>query len=215
MTASGRDGASSSRSRSQRRDSASGAIGSKVLAITSGWCCQRRRSYVRTSQRVTHSGSHPLINREEIHTMSALVGALRPIPFPQKTALRSNPAAQAFTLMRITFTVAPIVFGLDKFANVLTDDWTLYLSSQFNDVIPWSAATDMHIVGVVEIVAGLVVAVAPRFGGLLVAAWLGGIIVNLLLVGGYGDIAMRDFGLLLGALALSRLASAFAPPLRR
>jgi hypothetical protein len=147
--------------------------------------------------------------------MSALVGALRPVPFPQKTALRSNPAVQAFTLMRITFTVAPIVFGLDKFANVLTDDWTRYLSTQFNDVIPWSAATDMHIVGVVEIAAGLVVAVAPRFGGMLVAAWLGGIIVNLLLVGGYGDIAMRDFGLLLGALALSRLASAFAPPLRR
>ena len=67
----------------------------------------------------------------------------------------------------------------------------------------------MHVVGVVEIVAGLVVAVSPRFGGLLVAAWLGGIIVNLLLVGGYGDIALRDFGLLLGALTLSRLASAF------
>ena len=66
----------------------------------------------------------------------------------------------------------------------------------------------MHIVGVVEIAAGLVVAVAPRFGGLLVAAWLGGIIVNLLLVGGYGDIALRDFGLLLGALTLARLASA-------
>ena len=67
----------------------------------------------------------------------------------------------------------------------------------------------MHIVGVVEIAAGLVVAVAPRFGGLLVAAWLGGIIVNLLIVGGYGDIALRDFGLLLGALALARLATAF------
>jgi hypothetical protein len=66
----------------------------------------------------------------------------------------------------------------------------------------------MHIVGVVEIVAGLVVLLAPRFGGLLVAAWLGGIIVNLLIVGGYGDIALRDFGLLIGALALSRLASA-------
>ena len=141
--------------------------------------------------------------------MSALVGALRPVPIPRRTILRSDPAAQAFMLMRIAFTVAPIVFGLDKFVNVLTDDWTRYLSTQFNDLIPGNAATAMHIVGVVEIAAGLVVAVAPRFGGLLVAAWLGGIIVNLLLVGGYGDIAMRDFGLLLGALSLSRLATAF------
>jgi hypothetical protein len=112
--------------------------------------------------------------------------------------------------MRIAFTVAPILFGLDKFANVLTDDWTRYLATQFNDIIPGNASDAMHIVGVVEIVAGLVVAVAPRFGGYLVAAWLGGIILNLLLVGGYGDIALRDFGLLLGALTLSRLATAFA-----
>ena len=81
---------------------------------------------------------------------------------------------------------------------------------EFNDLIPGNALDAMHIVGVVEIAAGLVVAVSPRFGGLLVAGWLGGIIVNLLLVGGYGDIALRDFGLLIGALALSRLASAFA-----
>ncbi len=113
-------------------------------------------------------------------------------------------------LLRIAFTVAPILFGLDKFANVLTDDWTRYLASEFNNIIPGSASDAMHIVGVVEIAAGLVVAVTPRFGGLLVAGWLAGIIVNLLLVGGYGDIALRDFGLLVGALALSRLASAQA-----
>src|SRR5204863_4320401 len=93
--------------------------------------------------------------------------------------------------------------------NVLTDDWTRYLSSQFNDILPGTAATGMHIVGVVEIVAGLVVLVAPRFGGLLVAAWLGGIILNLLLIGGYGDIALRDFGLMMGALTLTRLAFAY------
>jgi hypothetical protein len=109
-------------------------------------------------------------------------------------------------LLRIAFTVAPILFGLDKFANVLTDDWTRYLASEFNGIIPGSASDAMHIVGVVEIAAGLVVAVTPRFGGLLVAGWLAGIIVSLLLVGGYGDIALRDFGLLIGALALSRLA---------
>jgi hypothetical protein len=119
-----------------------------------------------------------------------------------------DPATQAFLLLRIGFTVAPILFGLDKFANVLTDDWTRYLASEFNALLPGSAADAMHIVGVVEIAAGITVLLAPRFGGLLVAAWLGGIIVNLLLVGGYGDIALRDFGLLLAALTLSRLATA-------
>ena len=128
--------------------------------------------------------------------MSTLAAALRPVPVPKRSALRSDPAAQAFLLLRIAFTVAPIVFGLDKFANVLTDDWTKYLATQFNDIIPGNASQAMHIVGVVE----------------LVAAWLGGIIVNLLLVGGYGDIAMRDFGLMLGALTLTRLATAYSGP---
>ena len=129
-------------------------------------------------------------------------------PLPSSAALRSDPAAQAFLLLRIGFFLAPVLFGLDKFANVLTDDWTRYLAVEFNDLIPGSAADAMYGVGVVEIVAGIVVLVAPRFGGLLVAGWLAGIIVSLLLVGGYGDIALRDFGLLLGALTLSRLASA-------
>jgi hypothetical protein len=141
--------------------------------------------------------------------MSTLAGALRPVPVPASETIRRDPVAQAFLLLRIGFTVAPILFGLDKFANVLTDDWTRYLATQFNDLIPGSAGDAMHIVGVVEVAAGLVVAVAPRFGGVLVAGWLGGIILNLLLVGGYGDIALRDFGLLLGALTLSRLASTF------
>jgi hypothetical protein len=130
-------------------------------------------------------------------------------PLPTSAVLRSDPAAQAYLLLRIAFTVAPIVFGLDKFAGVLTDDWTRYLAPAFNDVIPGNASDAMHIVGVIEIAAGLVVAVTPRFGGLLVAGWLAGIIVNLLIVGGYGDIAMRDFGLMLGALTLARLSMAF------
>jgi uncharacterized membrane protein YphA (DoxX/SURF4 family) len=141
--------------------------------------------------------------------MSSFAATLRPVPVPTAERIRRDPVAQAFLVMRIAFTVAPILFGLDKFTNVLTDDWTRYLSSEFNSLLPGSAADAMHIVGVVEIAAGLVVAVVPRFGGLLVAGWLAGIIVNLLLVGGYGDIALRDFGLLLGALSLSRLASAF------
>jgi len=138
---------------------------------------------------------------------SAVSDALRPVPVPSSSVLRRDPGAQAFMLLRIGFAVAPILFGLDKFAEVLTDDWAKYLAPQFNDLIPGSAADAMYMVGAVEIVAGLVVAIAPRFGGLLVAGWLGGIMVSLVLVGGYGDIALRDFGLLLGALALSRLAS--------
>ena len=142
--------------------------------------------------------------------MSTIAAVLRPTPVPSAESLRRDPAAQALLLLRIDFTVAPILFGIDKFAHILTDDWTRYLASEFNDIIPGSAADAMHIVGVVEIAAGIVVLASPRFGGLLVAAWLGGIIVSLLLVGGYGDIALRDFGLLAGALALSRLASAHA-----
>ena len=142
--------------------------------------------------------------------MSSLAASFRPVPVPTSDTIKRDPAAQAFLVMRIAFTVAPILFGLDKFANVLTDDWTRYLSSEFNSLLPGNAGDAMHIVGVVEIAAGLIVAVVPRFGGLLVAAWLGGIILNLLLIGGYGDIALRDFGLLLGALSLNRLATAFA-----
>ena len=138
--------------------------------------------------------------------MSTVAAALRPIPFPSFDRVRTDPATQAFMILRVAFTVAPILFGLDKFAEVLTDDWTRYLAPEFNDILPGSAQDGMYIVGVVEIIAGLVVLVTPRFGGLLVAGWLAGIIVSLLLVGGYGDIALRDFGLLLGALALSRLA---------
>lgn len=145
---------------------------------------------------------------------SAVAAALRPIPVPASNVLRSDPAAQAFMLLRIAFTVAPILFGLDKFAEVMIGDWPKYLAPEFNDLIPGSAEDAMYIVGGVEIVAGLVVAVSPRFGGLLVAAWLGGIIVSLLLVGSYADIALRDFGLLLGALTLARLAGAYARPAR-
>jgi hypothetical protein len=145
---------------------------------------------------------------------NAIAAAVRPIPIPAANVLRSDPAAQAFTLLRIAFTVAPLLFGLDKFAEVMISDWPKYLAPEFNDLIPGNAQDAMHIVGGVEIAAGLVVAVSPRFGGLLVAGWLGGIIVSLLLVGGYADIALRDFGLLLGALTLARLASAYSdrPP---
>jgi uncharacterized membrane protein YphA (DoxX/SURF4 family) len=127
--------------------------------------------------------------------------------FPAREAVRRDPATQAYVLLRIAFVVAPILFGLDKFANVLTDDWTKYLAAPFNDILPGDAATAMHIIGVVEIAAGLIVLVAPRIGALIVAGWLAGIILDLLIKGGYGDIALRDFGLMIGALALNRLAT--------
>ena len=110
--------------------------------------------------------------------------------------------------MRIGFIVAPILFGIDKFAHVLVN-WDKYLAPEFTDLFNAQAHTLMYAVGAIEIVAGLVVAVRPRFGGYLVAAWLAGIIINLLLIGDYYDIALRDFGLLLAALTLARLATVF------
>jgi hypothetical protein len=120
----------------------------------------------------------------------------------------SDPVFQAFALLRIGFVVAPILFGIDKFAHVLVN-WDIYLAPRLNDIIPGTAHQAMYAVGVIEIVAGLVVAIRPRYGSLLVSAWLTGIIVNLLLIPGYYDIALRDFGLLLAALTLYRLATAF------
>jgi hypothetical protein len=113
---------------------------------------------------------------------------------------------QAFLLLRTVFTVAPVLFGLDKFAGLLTD-WDKYLAPQFDSLMPGTTHQAMLLVGVVEIIAGIVVAVRPRLGGYVVAAWLAGIILNLLLLGQYFDVALRDFGLLVAALALARLAS--------
>lgn len=119
-----------------------------------------------------------------------------------------NPAFQAFTLLRIGFAVAPMLFGLDKFLDWLVD-WRIYLAPEINDLIPGNAHQAMLIVGAIEILAGIVVALRPKFGGYLVAAWLAGIIFNLLLQAEFYDVALRDFGLLLGAVALARLATAF------
>lgn len=123
----------------------------------------------------------------------------------------SEPGYQAFLLLRTVFTVAPILFGVDKFFNALTD-WPMYLASWIDGILPGSAQQGMYVVGVIEIVAGLVVALVPRYGALLVTAWLAGIIVNLLTLPGFYDVALRDFGLLVGALALWRLAVAYTGP---
>jgi len=124
--------------------------------------------------------------------------------------LSADPSRQAFLLLRTVFTVAPIAFGLDKFANVLTD-WPKYLAPWIDRIVPGTAQQAMYIVGVVEVLAGVLVAVAPRIGAWVVAAWLAGIILNLLTIPGFYDIALRDFGLFVGAVALGRLAVAHAP----
>lgn len=126
--------------------------------------------------------------------------------------MRSDAGYQAFLLLRTAFTVAPIVFGLDKFTNLLAD-WPRYLAPWIDGLVPGTAQQAMYIVGVVEIVAGITVALIPRFGGWLVAAWLGGIILNLLTIPGFYDIALRDFGLLVAAIALARLAARYSSPL--
>jgi uncharacterized membrane protein YphA (DoxX/SURF4 family) len=120
---------------------------------------------------------------------------------------------QAFALMRLAFTVAPIAFGLDKFFNVMVD-WPQYLAPWINDIAPGSGQEFMYFVGGTEILAGIIVALKPRYGAYVVAAWLGGIIINLLTHSGYYDIALRDFGLMLAALTLGRLASVYDAPLR-
>jgi hypothetical protein len=122
-------------------------------------------------------------------------------------SLVGEPGHQAFLLLRTVFTVAPILFGLDKFTNILVD-WTIYLAPVATGIVPVSAQTFMYGVGVVEIIAGILVAVRPRIGSLVVALWLLGIIINLLVLGNFFDVALRDFGLLVGALALNRLATA-------
>jgi uncharacterized membrane protein len=132
--------------------------------------------------------------------MASLTGEARP----------DEAGYHAFLLLRTAFTLAPILFGLDKFFN-WTVDWTQYLAPWVNDIVPGSAQDFMYFVGVVEIVAGAAVLVVPWVGGFVVAAWLGGIVINLLTVSPpeYYDIALRDFGLFIAALAFGRLALAY------
>lgn len=114
----------------------------------------------------------------------------------------SPSAYWAYQLLHVGFTIAPIVSGADKFFNFMTD-WPMYLSPVAIRLLPISPASFMHIVGVVEICAGVVVAVKPKIGGLIVAGWLFLIIINLLVGQGMYDIVLRDVGMLLGAAALA------------
>ena len=143
------------------------------------------------------------------HTWHDMVEDMRGEMHDIATITHVAPARQAFLMLWATFVVAPILFGVDKFAEVLNDNWAGYLAGWVNDLVPGTAQQAMYAVGVVEIVAGVLVALAPRIGGYVVALWLAGIIVNLVSTGEYYDIALRDFGLLMGALALARLAATF------
>ncbi len=120
----------------------------------------------------------------------------------------TDPVYGAFVLLRSAFTVAPILFGLDKFFDLMTS-WSGYLAPRIDSIVPGDAHQAMLVVGVIEIAAGVLVAVRPHIGGWVVAAWLAGIILNYLLIPGFYDIALRDVGLLAGAVALARLATVF------
>jgi hypothetical protein len=147
-----------------------------------------------------------VVDRRKVQAMASTTTSGTSVT-PRRVAL-TDPGYQAYVILRTGFTVAPILFGLDKFANLLVD-WPAYLAPWIDGIVPGGAQSAMYAVGVIEIVAGVVVGVAPRFGGWLVAGWLAGIIVNLLTLSGYYDVALRDFGLLLGAVALARLAQRY------
>jgi hypothetical protein len=140
--------------------------------------------------------------------MKSSIAAVHPSDFVEESA--QNPAWQAYQILHWAFVIAPVVAGVDKFLMKLTN-WTVYLWPPLANLVG-GAGTFMHIVGPIEIIAGCLVAFKPKLGAPIVAAWLAGIIVNLLLLGNYFDIALRDIGLCLGALALWRLALMFDHP---
>lgn len=127
---------------------------------------------------------------------------------PALTDQLRDPAYSAYLALRTVFTIAPIVMGLDKFFNLLTHPhhWNMYLAGWIDDLVPGTADQCMYLVGIIEIVAGVLVAVVPRLGAWVVAAWLIGIIIDLVSGPGFYDVALRDFGLFVGAVALARLA---------
>jgi hypothetical protein len=123
-------------------------------------------------------------------------------------SVKSTPSYQAFQILRAGFVAAPILAGADKFFHLLTN-WDMYLAPVIAKLSPLGGHGLMSVIGVIEIGAGVLVALKPRIGGYVVAGWLMGIIINLLLIPAYFDVALRDFGLSLGALALARLSSEF------
>jgi hypothetical protein len=126
-----------------------------------------------------------------------------------QTASTHSPAYQAYKILHVAFVIAPVAAGLDKFFHVLVN-WDMYLAPVVARLSPIGGHNLMLVVGVVEIIAGILVALKPRIGAYVVCAWLLGIVINLLIIPGFFDIALRDFGLALGALALGRLSQEFS-----
>ena len=131
----------------------------------------------------------------------------------RSSAVASRPLYQAYLILYAGFIALPVLAGLDKFLHLLVN-WDQYLAPLVTQILPVTAHTFMLVVGVIEIAAGILVAIQPRIGAYVVALWLWGIILNLLLVPGFYDVALRDFGLSLGALALARLSREFGGVLR-
>jgi uncharacterized membrane protein YphA (DoxX/SURF4 family) len=132
-----------------------------------------------------------------------------PNSFSTETVRSTDSARQAYRILHFAFTIAPLVAGFDKFFNLLVN-WTQYLPQFVNKLSGGHGQALMYVVGIVEIAAGLGVWLKPRIFAYVVAAWLLLIIVNLLLIPGYFDVALRDLGLALGALALGRLSRQYS-----
>jgi len=137
----------------------------------------------------------------------------RPVAVETRRSLFRDPRYQAFWTLRLGFTVLPIAMGIDKFFNSMVY-WPQYLADWINNIMPGTAQDFMYFVGAVEILAGVLVLLKPRYAAYIVAAWLLGIVVNLWSYGEWWDVSVRDFGLMLGALTLGRLAKVYDPPLR-
>jgi hypothetical protein len=132
----------------------------------------------------------------------------RVIETPSAEVRVHDPVYQSYQILHWGFVAAPTIAGIDKFLHLLTN-WDQYLAPGIEKILPFSGHVFMMLVGVVELGAALLVAWKPRIGAYVVAAWLFGIIVNLFILGGFYDVALRDFGLMLAALALARLSSAY------
>lgn len=141
----------------------------------------------------------------------AVASAANPATTTSKeSSMAAQPTYQAYLILHIGFAVLPIVAGVDKFLHLLVN-WDQYLAPLATQILPVSGHAFMLLVGVIEIAAGVLVALRPRVGAYVVTLWLWGIILNLLLIPGFYDIALRDFGLSLGALALARLSRQYQP----
>jgi hypothetical protein len=136
-------------------------------------------------------------------------GAFANRTYDHKASRASSPAYQAYQILHVAFVIAPVLAGLDKFFHLLVN-WDMYLAPAIANLSPIGGHQLMLVIGVVEIIAGILVAIKPRIGAYVVCAWLLGIVINLLIIGGFFDIALRDFGLALGALALGRLSQEFS-----